>query len=351
MSQARGSRVAFGRLSRLRGIAHYLRGDLAAALADLESARTTYSDGYEHGLPETLAFLALCSLERDDPAGAAALLELPGPSDRWRAQPFFVSYLFAAARVRASEGALEEGLELLLECERVVEETNSLNPAVNPPWRSGGRSSRGRLGQPERGPELALRRSNSPARSGRHIRSVWLCAPRASSRGGPTGSTSSPRRRLLLDRAGASVELARTLTEHGASLRRAGHRREARELLRRGLDLATRCGALAISRRAREELVAAGAKPRRERISGVESLTASELRVAQLAAQGLTNRQIAQDLFITMKTVSAHLGHVVRQAGHRRSRRARRRAGGTTTRGMMSKGELFKAPARAPELT
>lgn len=62
-------------------------------------------------------------------------------------------------------------------------------------------------------------------------------------------------------------------------------------------------------RRAREELVAAGAKPRRERISGVESLTASELRVAQLAAQGLTNRQIAQDLFITMRTVSAHLGH------------------------------------------
>jgi DNA-binding NarL/FixJ family response regulator len=93
-------------------------------------------------------------------------------------------------------------------------------------------------------------------------------------------------------------------------LRRAGRRRDAREPLRRALDLATRCGALAISRRAREELIAAGAKPRRERISGADALTASELRVAQLAAQGLTNRQIAQALFITMRTVSAHLGQV-----------------------------------------
>ncbi|MBV8219278.1 MAG: helix-turn-helix transcriptional regulator [Solirubrobacterales bacterium] len=91
-------------------------------------------------------------------------------------------------------------------------------------------------------------------------------------------------------------------------MRRLGRRRDARPPLRRALDLATRCGALGISRRAREELIAAGAKPRRERISGVEALTASELRVAQLAAQGLTNRQIAQALFITMRTVSAHLG-------------------------------------------
>ncbi len=114
---------------------------------------------------------------------------------------------------------------------------------------------------------------------------------------------------MLLEHTGTLVELARTLTDHGAALRRAGRRRDAREPLRRGLDLATSCGALAISRRAREELIAAGAKPRRERISGVEALTASELRVAQLAAQGLTNRQIAQALFITMRTVSAHLGH------------------------------------------
>jgi DNA-binding CsgD family transcriptional regulator len=310
LSQSRGSRVAFGRLSRLRGIAHYLRGDLSAALADLESARTTHSDGYEHGLPETLAFLALCLLERDDPAGAAALLELPGGPDRWRAQPSYVSYLFAAARVRVNQGALEEGLELLLECERLVEETNAANPAANVPWRSEAALLAARIDQRERALELAAeevrlaRAFGAPHALGVGLRAAGLLAA------GAAELEQLAEAELLLEHAGASVELARTLTEHGAWLRRAGHRREARDLLRRGLDTASRCGALAIARRAREELIAAGAKPRRERISGVDSLTASELRVAELAAQGLTNRQIAQALFITMKTVSAHLGHV-----------------------------------------
>jgi DNA-binding CsgD family transcriptional regulator len=310
LSQARGSRVAFGRLSRLRGIAYYLRGDLAAALADLESARTTHSDGYEHGLPETLAFLALCSLERDDPAGAAALLELPGDPDRWRAQPSFVSYLFAAARVRVSDGALAEGLELLLDCKGLVEETNAVNPAVNLPWRSEAALLAARLDQRERALELAAeevglaRAFGAPHALGVAVRAEGLLTR------GSAELDQLAEAELLLDRAGTYLELARTLTDHGALLRRAGERREARELLRRGLDAATRCGGLALARRAREELIAAGAKPRRERISGVDSLTASELRVARLAAEGLTNRQIAQALFITMKTVSAHLGHV-----------------------------------------
>ena len=309
LSQARGSRVAFGRVSRLRGIAHYLRGDLLAALADLESARTTQSDGYEHGVPETMAYLALCALERDDPTGAAALLELPGEPERWRAQPSFGSYLFAAARVHVAQGALKEGLGELLECGQVIQETSSPNPAVNLPWRSDAALLASRLGAHDRtegllAEEMRLARAfGAPHALGLALRAAGLLA-RESEELDMLGEAMQ-----LLERAGARVELARTLTEHGAALRRAGRRRDARDPLRRGLDLATRCGALAISRHAREELVAAGAKPRRERISGVEALTASELRVAQLAAQGLTNRQIAQALFITMRTVSAHLGH------------------------------------------
>jgi DNA-binding CsgD family transcriptional regulator len=62
--------------------------------------------------------------------------------------------------------------------------------------------------------------------------------------------------------------------------------------------------------RAREELIAAGARPRRERTSGASALTASERRIAALAASGLSNREIAQALFITIKTVKAHLGHI-----------------------------------------
>jgi DNA-binding CsgD family transcriptional regulator len=106
------------------------------------------------------------------------------------------------------------------------------------------------------------------------------------------------------------LEQAHALTDLGAALRRASRRNEGRLLLARALDLAAGCGASALAARAREELVTAGARPRRERLSGVEALTASERRVAQMAAAGMTNREIAQALFVTIKTVALHLTHV-----------------------------------------
>jgi DNA-binding CsgD family transcriptional regulator len=80
-------------------------------------------------------------------------------------------------------------------------------------------------------------------------------------------------------------------------------------VLRPALDLAHRCGALALAERARTELVAAGGRPRHLLLTGVDSLTPSERRVAQLAAAGLPNRDIAQNLFITTRTVEGHLTH------------------------------------------
>jgi DNA-binding NarL/FixJ family response regulator len=106
------------------------------------------------------------------------------------------------------------------------------------------------------------------------------------------------------------VELARALYELGAHMRRAGRRADARTLLGRALDLAHRAGAGALAARADTELRASGAKPRRIALSGLEALTASERRVAELAAEGLTNRQIAQALFVTMRTVEGHLTRV-----------------------------------------
>ena len=117
----------------------------------------------------------------------------------------------------------------------------------------------------------------------------------------------------ILERARAPVELARALTDHGAALRRAGQRGQARTQLERGLDLAHHWGARRIASRARAELVAAGAKPRRDAMTGRDALTASELRVARLAAEGMTNREIAQALFITTKTASAHLSRGYRK--------------------------------------
>ncbi len=108
----------------------------------------------------------------------------------------------------------------------------------------------------------------------------------------------------------AQLEHARALVELGAALRRAGRRTAAREPLRAGLDSAVACGALRLSERARAELVASGARPRRARSTGPEALTPSELRVARLAAEGRTNNEVAQALFVTPKTVDTHLTHV-----------------------------------------
>jgi DNA-binding CsgD family transcriptional regulator len=112
----------------------------------------------------------------------------------------------------------------------------------------------------------------------------------------------------VLERSSSVLELARAQLDLGTVLRRLGHRVEARGPLREALEIATRCGAAPLAQRAHTEALMAGARPRRPRLSGLHALTPGELRVARLAAEGLTNREIAQALFITAKTVADHLG-------------------------------------------
>ncbi len=106
------------------------------------------------------------------------------------------------------------------------------------------------------------------------------------------------------------LEHARALADLGAHLRRSNHRVEARPLLRQAVDSAHHLGAEALALQAETELRATGARPRRALLTGLEALTASERRIAELAAEGLTNRQIAQTLFVTARTVEGHLTHV-----------------------------------------
>jgi DNA-binding CsgD family transcriptional regulator len=113
-----------------------------------------------------------------------------------------------------------------------------------------------------------------------------------------------------LERTPAALDLARARSAYGAALRRAGRRSEAREELRQALDLAYQCGSAALAAATREELVAAGARPRTAALTGWDALTPSERRVAQMAAGGLTNREIAQALFVTPRTVEGHLTNV-----------------------------------------
>ena len=113
----------------------------------------------------------------------------------------------------------------------------------------------------------------------------------------------------------ARLEHAKALVALGSALRRAGERAEARDPLRRGLELAGRCGAAPLADQARTELYSAGGRPRRTALSGPESLTPSERRVAELAAEGNTNRDIAQTLYVTPRTVEVHLTSVYRKLG------------------------------------
>ena len=121
----------------------------------------------------------------------------------------------------------------------------------------------------------------------------------------------------MLEPTEARYDHAIALVELGALLRRTGSTAAAREPLRVGLDLAARGGATVLADRAHEELVTAGARPRRERrmLTGPEALTASEFRVAALAAEGLTNREIAQRLYVTESAVHFHLRNTFRKLG------------------------------------
>lgn len=111
----------------------------------------------------------------------------------------------------------------------------------------------------------------------------------------------------LMENSPRPLDRAEVLVDLGAALRRANRRADAREPLRQALDLARASGAYLIARVAEEELRATGARPRRLVLSGADSLTPSERRVAELVATGQTNRAIAQALFVTPKTVETHL--------------------------------------------
>jgi DNA-binding CsgD family transcriptional regulator len=109
------------------------------------------------------------------------------------------------------------------------------------------------------------------------------------------------------------LDRARARCDLGAALRRAGRRRDARAKLALAMDEAHACGAEPLVALAEEELRASGARPRRRSISGLHALTPSERRVADLAGEGFSNREIAQELFVTTATVETHLTRVYRK--------------------------------------
>ena len=111
----------------------------------------------------------------------------------------------------------------------------------------------------------------------------------------------------VLERSSFRLELAYALVDLGRERTRAGRRREGRDAQRRAIALADACGALPLAQQARTELQAGPGRRARLELTGRGALTAAEWRVCRQAVDGRTNREIAQALFVTEKTVERHL--------------------------------------------
>jgi DNA-binding CsgD family transcriptional regulator len=215
-------------------------------------------------------------------------------------------------RLRVEQGRVAEGLEDLLAVGIRLTRGLVACPGFLP-WRSeaalahlalGDRESAGRLAEEEL--ELA-RAFGAPRALGVAKRAAGVVA------GGDRGELLLREAIDAFEPGDAGLERARALADLGALLRRRNRRTEARELLREALDVAHRSGARLLAEQAETELRATGARPRRVVLTGLDSLTASERRIAEHASHGLTNREIAQTLFITTRTVEGHLTSIFRK--------------------------------------
>jgi DNA-binding CsgD family transcriptional regulator len=312
-ARARGSLFTFALASLLRGHAAYLRGALAEAEADARQAlETALAHGLAIGPPYATAKLAEALLARGDLQGAASTLDLLGLGAEVPDTGHLHWFLHSRARLRIRQGQVREGLADLFELGRRFQALGGHNPAIIP-WRSEAALALLQLGDQQQARRLAAeevelaRRWGAPRALGRALRAAGLVE------GGATGLQLLREATAVLSDSPALLERAWALTDLGAALRRTNRSADARAPLREGLDLARRCGAAPLEQRAHDELLAAGARPRRVALSGVESLTPSEQRIAAMAANAMTNRDIAQALFVTPKTVEMHLNNVFRK--------------------------------------
>ena len=286
----------------------------AGALADAEAdARWTLERAEGIRRIQAAVEVIRVLIERDELEAAENVLEqCPDPRTTNAAE--VVRFLTARGRLRGAQGRLQDALDDFLECGKRMERLGRLTLSAAP-WRPEAAlayAALGEIGEARRlaGEQLELARAfGRPRTLGISLRAYGLVES------GERGLELLAEAVETLERSQSPLELARALADYGAALRRAGQRVQARAELERALDLAHRLGARRIGAQARAQLIAAGAKPRRDAITGRDALTVAELRVARLGAEGLTNREIAQALFITTKTAKAHLSRVYRKLG------------------------------------
>ncbi|WP_369394128.1 AAA family ATPase [Streptomyces sp. CG1] len=292
-------------------LAHRL-GDPRGALAHIGQLLDPASADPRYW-PYATALAVHALLDLGDVCEAARLCRAPfeGPVGKhWS----WTALLAARARLRVEQGQPEAALADLEECGHRQTEGGYDNPALVP-WRSeaalihhalGHRATAAHLAQQE----LRLARAwGSPRTVATSLRALGLLST------GPAAITALTEAVTLLESTPARIDLARALTDLGELLFAHGHIDASRTRLRRALDLAEATHARPLSERAHRALLATGARPRRRRQSGVSALTSRECRIATLAAGGMTNQQIATELFVTRRTVEFHLTRAFRKLG------------------------------------
>lgn len=305
-SRTRGDRFSLEITSLFRGAAYLRIGNLRAAEEDLRPVSDSELRQGDDFRAYRQAFLAEVLLEQGHATQASGVLAEPlthtAPVNR-------VYTLWANARVSAALGRAAVALEELHQLGTLCRELGIDNPAWSA-WRSQAALVEHRLGRRDAacthaGEELdRARRWGAPTTIGVALRTHALV----------TGDLDEQHEAVdVLAASSARLEHARALVDLGAALRRTGSRKDAREHLRAGTDLALRCGAGLIADLGNQELAATGARPRTAMVTGRDTLTASERRVARLALENLSNKDIAQTLFVTVKTVEVHLGRVYRK--------------------------------------
>jgi DNA-binding CsgD family transcriptional regulator len=287
--------------------------DTAARVA----LRVLQDGDFAPGLPFAATVLADVATEAGDLDESQALLALL-PQEGWPAGVGTVLIPAARARLRLAQGRPAEALADFRICAAMfsagiwkteVRDVGYLHA------RSGAAEALLRMGDRQGARELAeaelseVRQFGAPRALGIALRTAGLAE------GGTAALERLASSVAALRRSPALLERARSLTELGAALRRNGQRTAAREPLTEALDLAARCGARPLAARAREELKTTGARPRRAWRTGVEALTPTELRIVRLAAAGRSNREIAQELYVTIKTVEGHLSRAYGKLG------------------------------------
>jgi DNA-binding CsgD family transcriptional regulator len=312
-SRARGSMMAFATASLCRAASRWAQGRLAEALADAEQAVDAERDGWRQLLPAAYGVVVGLLIDRGELDAAATWAGRHDPSaDAGSAMlaPWHEA-LGRLALVGRREG---EALEHFAAWRDVT--TGIANPACFAGWRSACAHALVSLGRAKEARDLAAEEL-ALARSYGAPRAVSV-ALRALAHAEAHGDLDRPI--ALLEEAVATVARSEARLEHcraqldlGTVLRRAGRRSDAGRALGEALELARACGARLVEERALEELEVAGTRVQRAARRGADALSPSERRVVALAIEGLSNRQIAEALFVTRKAVEWHLGNAYRK--------------------------------------